>query len=253
MSFVEWLSPVIDLIIAPFRAIGNVIGGIIGSVKGWFGETVEIGETELAKMNENKMRDAAAKPVQTATPASVAQSAAPVLTATSAVAPGIIEIPAQNIAPQAVTTTALSSGGSLAMEHSEAARRKGVAASDISRTASSAFDAAGTYTPPAPGADWPHAAAGNPFLESLPVTTITPSVGVPDIDSEARVRFAEAMPSRREAVIARAEREDRADETPRQNIFNIANMNFNADELRTFLDIVHQIELAVAEPEAVTV
>jgi phage-related protein len=268
MGFVEWLSPVVDLIIAPFRDIGNAIGGIIGSVKGWFAETVEIGETELAKMNENKMRDAAAKPVQTNTPAPAAQSAvptpysaasaAPILTATSAVTPGVIETPAQNIAPQAVTTTALSSGGSLAMEHIEAARRKGVAASDISYTASSAFDAAGAYTTPAPGADWPKAAAGNRaasslFLESFPVTTATPSVDVPDIDSEARVRFAEAMPSRREAVIARAEREDRADETPRQNIFHIANMNFNADELRTLFDFVRQLEMAVMEPEAVTV
>ena len=76
---------------------------------------------------------------------------------------------------------------------------------------------------------------------------------VPDIDGEARVKFAEAMPSQREAFIANAEREDRADETPRQNIFHIANMNFNADELRTLLDIVRQIEMAVMEPEAVTV
>jgi hypothetical protein len=69
MGFVEWLSPVIDRIIAPFKVIGNDIGDIIGSVKGWFGETVEIGETEIARMNENNLRDAAAKPVQTATPA----------------------------------------------------------------------------------------------------------------------------------------------------------------------------------------
>jgi hypothetical protein len=57
-----------------------------------------------------------------------------------------IEIPAQHIAPQAVTTTASSSGNSLAMEHIEAARRKGVAASDISYTAASAFENAGAYT-----------------------------------------------------------------------------------------------------------
>jgi hypothetical protein len=113
------------------------------------------------------------------------------------------------------------------MEHFEAAQRKGVSASDISYAATSAFQNAGAYTPP--------------------------SVDIPDIESEARAHFAEAMPSRRETVIANTEREDRADGTPRQNIFHIANMNLNADELRTLLDLVHQIELAVMEPEAVTV
>ncbi|MHB9293118.1 hypothetical protein Holit_02238 [Hollandina sp. SP2] len=296
MGFVEWLSPVIDMIIAPFKAIGNVIGGIIGSVKGWFGETVEIGKTELARMNENKMKDAAARPVQTGAPATAAQTAAvsftttsaesapsfaasaapapgmeiappiaavPTLTATSTAVPGAVEVPAQSLAPQAATAITSSSGNSLAMEHFEAAQRKGIAASDIFYTAASAFENAGAYTPPvtaidtAPAIDWPQAvmtAASNPFLESLPVTaTAMPSVDVPDIESEARVNFAEAMPSRRETVIANAEREDRADGTPRQNIFHIANMNFNADELRTLLDLVHQIELAVMEPEGMTV
>jgi hypothetical protein len=40
----------------------------------------------------------------------------------------------KNIAPQAVTATASSSGGSLAMEHFEAAQRKGVSASALSYT-----------------------------------------------------------------------------------------------------------------------
>jgi hypothetical protein len=76
---------------------------------------------------------------------------------------------------------------------------------------------------------------------------------IPDIESEARVIFAKAMPTQRQAVITNAERDDRADKTPRQNIFHITNMNLNADELRTLLAIVDQIELALMEPEAVTV
>jgi hypothetical protein len=171
--------------------------------------------------------------------------------------------------------TATSSGGaSLAMEHIEAARRKGVSASDISYTAASAFESAGAYAPPiaaietVPPIDWQQAAmaaasgpfldwqqtamaaASGPFLESRPVTaTATPSVDMPDIDGEARAHFAEAMPPQRQTVIANEGREGAADETPRQNIFHIANMNFNADELRTLLDIVRQLELAVMEPE----
>jgi hypothetical protein len=153
-----------------------------------------------------------------------------------------VEVPAQHIAPQAVTATASSSGGSLAMEHIEAARRKGVSASDISYTAASAFESAGAYT-----------AASNPFFKSLPITETAPTVDVPDIDSEARAHFAEAMPPQRQTVIANAEREGAADETPRQNIFHIANVNLNADELRTLLDFVRQLELAVTEPEEATV
>jgi TP901 family phage tail tape measure protein len=56
MSFVEWLSPVIDAIIAPFKGIGNAIGSIVGTVGGWFGKTVELGKTELAKAGENKTK-----------------------------------------------------------------------------------------------------------------------------------------------------------------------------------------------------
>jgi hypothetical protein len=171
-----------------------------------------------------------------------------------------VEAPARHIAPQAVTATTSSSGSSLAMEHIEAAKRKGVAASDISYTAASAFESAGAYAPPAietgPAIDWQQtamAAASKPFFESLPITGTAPTVDVPDIDSEARARFAEAMPPQRQTVIANAEREGSANETPRQNVFHIANMNFNADELQTLLDFVRQLEMAVTEPEEATV
>jgi TP901 family phage tail tape measure protein len=150
----------------------------------------------------------------------------------------------------ASASTTSSSGNSLAKEHFEAAQRKGVAASDISYTATSAFENAGAYAPPvaaidaAQPNDWQQtamAAVGNPFLESLPVTAVTtPAVDMPDIDSEARANFAEAMPSQRQTIITNAESDDRADATPRQNIFHIANMHFNA------------FELAVMEPEAAT-
>jgi TP901 family phage tail tape measure protein len=171
-------------------------------------------------------------------------------------------IPVPSVPASDLVTATSSSGSSLAMEHIEAAKRKGVAASDISYTAASAFESAGAYAPPvtaieaAPPIDWQQtamAAASNLFLESFPVTATAPTVDVPDIDSEARVKFAEAMPSPRQTVIANAEQERSADETPRQNIFHITNMNFNADELRTLFDFVRQLELAVTEPEAVTI
>ena len=228
MGFVEWLSPVVDLIIAPFRAIGNTIGGIIGSVKGWFGETVALGETELATMNKNSIKDADPGLVQTTVPAPVAQTAAPLLTTTSAVAmPSVaaspVPMPGMEIASPisaaplltastpAVTASAApasSSGTSLAIEHIESAQRKGVSASAMSYTAASAFEHAGAYTPPAtagaiaPIMDMPvMTAAGNPFLESLPFMATTLPVDIPDIDTEARVIFAEAMSTQRQTLI----------------------------------------------------
>jgi TP901 family phage tail tape measure protein len=245
LGFVEWLSPVIDMIIAPFKAVGNVIGGIIGTVKDWFGETVDMGNEAVGNMRAGLAEDTAPRTVNTAT-ATVAGDASPATAAPESIAiPNFastgtaVAVPAQHIAPQAVTATTSSS--SLAMEHLEAARRKGVSASDISSIAASAFENAGAYTPP----------ASTPFLEPLPAAVTPPMVDVPDIDREARVTFAEAMPPQRQSVMANAERESAADGTPRQNIFHITNMNFNADELRTLLDIVRQLELAVAEPEAV--
>jgi hypothetical protein len=291
MGFVEWLSPVIDAIVKPFKDIGNAIGGIIGTVGGWFGKAADAGNEAVRNMRTDLAKDTAPRTATTAA-VTVAGAAAPesrvaiaapdtsaavVATPDFANTEAVVAAPAQHIAPQAATATASSNGNSLAMEHFEAAQRKGVSAADISYTAASAFESAGAYAPPAaaietgPAIDWQQTAmaaasnpfldwqqtamtaASNPFFESLPITGTAPTVDAPDIDSEARARFAEAMPPQRQTVIANAEREGAADETPRQNIFNIANMNLNADELRTLLDFVRQLELAVAEPEAATV
>jgi TP901 family phage tail tape measure protein len=284
IGFVEWLSPVVEAILAPFHAIGNVIGGIVGTVGGWFGKAADAGNEAVRNMRTDLAKDTAPRTVKTAAvPESKAAIAAPDTSAAVVAAPdfanteAVVAAPAQHIAPQAAAATASSNGNVLAMEHIEAAQRKGVSAADISYTAASAFESAGAYVPPAaaietsPAIDWQQTAmaaasnpflewqqtamtaASNPFFESLPITGTAPTVDVPDIDSEARTHFAEAMPPQRQTVIANAEREGAADETPRQNIFNIANLNLNADELRTLLDLVRQLELAVAEPEEATV
>jgi hypothetical protein len=103
------------------------------------------------------------------------------------------------------------------------------------------------YTPPTTAM----MAASNPFLESFPLTATIPPVDLPDIENEARVTFADAMPTSQQTIVTGMERENK--KAPRQNIFHIANMNFNADELRRLCDIVYQIELASLEPEEVTV
>ncbi|GAB6392501.1 MAG: phage tail tape measure protein [Treponematales bacterium] len=144
LGFVEWLSPVIDAIIAPFQAIGNVIGGIVGAVKGWMGETVDKGNTKLAEMSAAK---AAAKPAEAASlakPSDMGAIAAPSF--------GTIAAPAMS------TTMAGAGGNALVAEHLAAASRKGIAASDISYAASDAFMGAGTRTASGDLADFSEAA-----------------------------------------------------------------------------------------------
>jgi hypothetical protein len=274
MGFVEWLSPVIDMIIAPFKAIGDVIGGIIGSVKGWFGETVEIGETELAK-NGAKMKDAAAKPVQTAAPVPAAQIAAPPLTAPSVVstpslaastapipsmeivspivaAPPITATSAASTPSLAESVTASSSGNSLAMEHLEAARRKGVSVSDMSYTASSAFSNAGTYTPSpvvetVPVVDLQQVsvpAASNPFLDSLPTmpTAVQSPVVPPKNLYEDLNRQLEVLTptTSKETVLQQTKITEQTSKAEPQNVY-VDKVYVQADDCETALDFVRMI------------
>jgi TP901 family phage tail tape measure protein len=263
LGFVEWLSPVIDMIIAPFKAIGNVIGGIIGSVKGWLGETVEIGKTELAvTANENKMRDAAAKPVQTATPAlvaqtatleSAAQTAAPPLTATSVVSTPTLTAAAAQV-PSTASTTALaasttpasSSGSSLAMEHLAAAQRKGVSAADMSYAASSAFENAGAYTPPAPIIAMQSSMVSNAFPESLRAipTAVQPTSLVPPQDpAESINRQLELLTpiTNRETVIQQTA-SDVTSKTGQQTIhIDIDKLYLQAEDCEDLFDFARMI------------
>jgi hypothetical protein len=238
-GFVEWLSPVVDMILAPFRAIGNVIGGIIGSVKSWFGETVEIGKTELAAMNENKMALAAAKPVQNGAPAPATQTAAPAaapaftasvvnapgpetasliaapaLTATGAVAAPSPVLP---VAPSASAGTITAGADTALTEHLAAASRKGIAGNDISVSASDAFATAGasaapvspggslsaTVTPGVDMAELNRQAQTSPFMESLAAanTAVTPAVDMAGLNRQAQTTpFMESLATANTAV-----------------------------------------------------
>jgi hypothetical protein len=271
MGFVEWLSPVIDMIIAPFKAIGTVIGGIIGSVKGWLGETVEIGENELARMNENKMRDAAAKQVQAAAPApqtamtplmAPSTASTPVIAAPATPVPGIeigspIAAPVPVMAPSTVstpviagsTTTASSSGNSLAMEHLAAAQRKGVSASAMSYAASSAFQNAGAYIPPiTPVATLPQPAmpgTNNAFLESLPGTMAVQSPIVTqnlheDIDKQLEV----LVPRTSEKTVVQERMQEQVAKGGNQSI-HIDKLYLQAEDCEVLLDFARMIMQSV--------
>jgi hypothetical protein len=47
IKFIDWLWPVIDKIIAPFKAVGKAIGSIINTVGGWFSDAANAGNTAL--------------------------------------------------------------------------------------------------------------------------------------------------------------------------------------------------------------
>jgi hypothetical protein len=222
-GFVEWLSPVIDAILAPFKAIGNVIGGIVGAVKGWFGETVDIGNTELARMNQTK----AAKTIIPETPASASPVAAPITAPDAAsmiAAPAIVApVTVQPLAPAPGIGGAASQTGNndMLFEHLAAARRKGVAAQDVSTFASDAFMGAG--------------AAAVDFDAMM---------------EAAQVSFAEAMPRQTAATVPlpwdqKGERE--APRSPSKTI-NVQNVYLQADDCKSVFDLMRLFEQIAYEP-----
>jgi TP901 family phage tail tape measure protein len=217
MGFVAWLSPVIDAILAPFKAIGNTIGGIIGAVKGWFGETVDIGKTELATMTENRMRDAAASPLETAAApaAQTAVSVAPVMDTASVAAP---PSPALSAAPSLSAGTTTAGTNSALTEHLAAASRKGIAGSGINAAASNAFMDAGMAV------DWA------------------------DFEKGTAVTFQEAVQPRQVSVETPWKEPEARREKPAPSVFNIQSVNLNADDIHRLLDFARQLEHAVLEP-----
>jgi TP901 family phage tail tape measure protein len=254
LGFVEWLSPVIDAIIAPFKAIGNVIGGIIGAVGGWFGETVEIGKTELSKAGENKTKNyaitseqmnaaladtnvaaalgyktslAVPEPAPSAAiipPAPVAANpiTPPPITTTSAIAATPLDGATRTAQTGAGADAAGGAGKSLLNEHLAAASRKGIAGADISAAASGAFMGAG----------------GQPFA----------GIDAGELERETAATFQAAMPAKTVTSEApKPEREPRNEKTG-DKVFNIQNVNLNADDIHSLLDIARLIEMAVASP-----
>jgi TP901 family phage tail tape measure protein len=244
LGFVEWLSPVIDAIIAPFKAIGNVIGGIIGAVGGWFGETVEIGKTELSKAGENKTKNYAITPDQRDAALADTNVAAALGYTTSlavpAPAPTSVIVP-----PPPITTTSViaampldgatrtaqtgagadvmgGAGKSLLNEHLAAASRKGIAGADISVAASGAFMGAG----------------GQPFA----------GIDAGELEREAAVTFQAAMPAKTLTSEAPKPVSERRNEKAGDKVFNIQNVNLNTDNIHSLLDIARLIEMAVASP-----
>lgn len=242
LGFVEWLSPVIDVIIAPFKAIGNVIGGIIGAAGGWFGETVELGKSEMARMGENKAA-AAASPALTAEQRDAAladtriasalglNNTAPVAgnTAAEIAAPSLATTSA--ITPPAMAATVTSgadalggAGNSLLNEHLAAASRKGIAAA-ASGTGLSASDA--------------FMAAGAP---------VAPALDMAEFENEARIRFQEAMPPQGAAFQPVRKEGETKSAKPEPRLVKIENLYLQADDCLNLFNFVRQLEHAVFQP-----
>jgi TP901 family phage tail tape measure protein len=239
LGFVEWFSPVIDAIIAPFKGIANVIGGIIGAVGGWFGETVELGKTELSKAGENKtknyaitpdQRDAALADTNVATALGYTTSlAVPALAPSAAIVPPPPITTTSAITPPSLTAqtgagadAAGGAGKSLLNEHLAAASRKGIAGADISAAASGAFMGAG----------------GQAFT----------GIDAGELEREAAVTFQAAVSAKTLTGEAPKPVSERRNEIAGNKVFNIQNVNLNTDDIHSLLDIARLLEMAVHEP-----
>jgi hypothetical protein len=224
MGFVEWLSPVIDAIIAPFKAIGNVIGGIINTVGGWFGSTVELGKSELVKVNENKAAAAASKPTETATTSAAATPVItpaitpPIVVTTSATAPPIMAAQtAGNDAP------VIGGGNPLLNEHLAAAARKGIGAAVIDTSASDAFMPSGA--------------------------SIAPVIDMPGYDKETGIDFTEALrPAQTQSVQAPWVQPETKPAKSEPHKIEITNLYLQSDDTLNLLNFVRELEHMVLRP-----
>ena len=219
LGFIEWLSPVVEAIIAPFKAIGNAIGAIIGSVKGWFGETTDMGRTEIAAMNTNHTQNATAQPVETAPSLPVTQTAT-TITAPSLAATNITAAPMPAGAALSAGTATAGENTALA-EHTAAASRKGIT---------------GTVS----------AAASNAFMDAG--SSVAPSVDISDFENNAAVNFQEAVRPRQAAVETLSNTPENRTERSAPRVFNIQNVTLNADDIYHLLDFARQLEEAIHEP-----
>jgi TP901 family phage tail tape measure protein len=72
-NFIEWLTPVVNFIIAPFVAIGNAIGFVIDKVDGWIDKNAKKANAAVAAYKDAKKagEGAGVKAVETATGAGV--------------------------------------------------------------------------------------------------------------------------------------------------------------------------------------
>jgi TP901 family phage tail tape measure protein len=229
MGFVEWLSPVIDAIIAPFEAIGSVIGGIINTVGGWFGTAVDAGNQSVADMKLAK--ETGAKPVETNEPPALAANNAlvstPSLTATGAVPP-----PAYTsgvAAPVQFSAGTAMSGGNMALaEHLSAASRKGVAATDLGVPASDAFMRASA--------------------------SVMPVVETPDFDGDFQRDFSTvARPVETPGIQPFWGEKEAKPAKSEPRVVKIENLYLQADDAFDLLNFVRELELAVLQPVEVAV
>jgi predicted Fe-Mo cluster-binding NifX family protein len=164
--------------------------------------------------------------------------------------------------PAIGTSTGTSGGGGLLEEHLAAAGRKGIAASEMTATASDAFMSAGITVPPAAATpimdmvELNRQAASNPFLDSLSASstaTVTSGMDtIADFDREVPATFQEAMPRQNAAFAPWPQPETKTAKNEPHTI-NVTNLYLQADDCFEIFDIVRQIKQTVYSPEEVAV
>jgi hypothetical protein len=151
----------------------------------------------------------------------------------------------------------VSTRNDLVSEHLAAAGRKGIAGTDITYTASSAFDDAGataTITPTVDMTELNKQAQANPYLDSLAgaTATITPTMDMTEWDKQVSMTFPDAMPTQQKPFDVPVRVEAPAEKATTRSI-TVQNVNINVDELYTMYRFFQQIEHAVLQPQEVMV
>jgi hypothetical protein len=258
---------------------------------------VEIGKTELAAMNENKLGNALGNGyggaleaiantksdnaldtgfVADAVAANLANglSLPEALNTLVPISPPAITAPGMEAAPTFAATSAavaptpsapsVSAGTTTAganaalVEHLAAAARKGIAGT-VSTVASDAFmnipeTITAAVMPAVDMGELNRQAQTIPFLESPAAAnaSVTPFVDTAGFENGAAMDFQEAVRPRQVSVETLWKEPDREPKRETSRVFNIQNVNLNADEIDRLLDFARELELAIHEPTGET-
>jgi TP901 family phage tail tape measure protein len=239
LDFLDWFSPVTDVILAPFRAIGWVMDKVGGMVKG---ALTDIG-TDLAVTNT----------IQTTTALAPAALASPAGESLSRTVQSPPSVPAALPATPAFSSTALSGPFPKTATMSASPAMTPFAPMTGPLQASPVFNGGITQGPVLPvtgmtgaGSQDMAFTASSAFLDAVSTFDDFPAWPVPSYD-EVSVQFPQAMAQAQ--VMDRPARDNTAATERQVYSITIQHLTINADEIEEAVDIYKIIRQAAFGPE----
>jgi TP901 family phage tail tape measure protein len=273
VGFIEWIGGAIEFIIAPFMKVGEVIGGFLGGIGGFFKELVGESEHAGAKINENLTQNAQVNPVVPPSSNDIVNTETAALTTPTLNTQNVI-VPMPNLVqpittpvfgnsaatvqpvtvtdlggafvdtqPQALTTTAQSSAfsGQLPIALSPVKMNSPAMSYQASGAFESAMSGNKTLMPSMPSA------------ETLAIAPAMPSVDMDDFNKQASITFQAAMPAPERPAALENSRQTPERTAPAPQSIKIENLYVQAEDIQASSDFVKMLMQIVHRPQEAVV